>query len=149
MATLRSKVPGSGARWGGIAVLAVAVAFGIAACGGGGGSSSSTSASGGGSTSASGGGGQSVPIKETDFKLNPSDPSVKAGNVTFDVSNDGATTHSLEVEGPNGDQTLKTDLAPGDSGALTVDLSKPGKYTFYCPIDSHRQMGMEGQITVQ
>jgi uncharacterized cupredoxin-like copper-binding protein len=88
-------------------------------------------------------------VSETDFKLTPADPTVKAGTVTFDVSNDGQTTHSLEVEGPNGEQQLDQDLAPGDKGTLEVDLSKPGTYEWYCPIDSHREQGMEGEITVQ
>jgi uncharacterized cupredoxin-like copper-binding protein len=26
---------------------------------------------------------------------------------------------------------------------------KPGKYGFYCPIDHHRQMGMEGELVVK
>jgi uncharacterized cupredoxin-like copper-binding protein len=65
------------------------------------------------------------------------------------VTNDGQVTHNLEVEGPNGEQELPSDLAPGDSGTLTVDLSKPGTYEFYCPVDNHKQMGMEGEITVE
>jgi plastocyanin len=36
----------------------------------------------------------------------------------------------------------------GDSDKLKVDL-KPGKYTFYCDIPTHRQQGMEGTITVK
>jgi uncharacterized cupredoxin-like copper-binding protein len=104
-----------------------------------------------GATGATGaaGGGETLKISETDFKLDPSDPSVKAGSVTIDVSNDGETTHSLEVEG-NGlaDTSLPADLAPGDSGNLTVDL-QPGTYTMYCPIDDHRAMGMEGTIEVK
>jgi uncharacterized cupredoxin-like copper-binding protein len=74
---------------------------------------------------------------------------VKAGKVTFNATNDGTITHSLEVEGPGGDQELKSELQPGQSGTLTVNLTKPGKYEFYCPVDSHKQMGMEGTITVQ
>jgi uncharacterized cupredoxin-like copper-binding protein len=31
---------------------------------------------------------------------------------------------------------------------VTVDL-KPGKYEFYCPVDSHKQAGMTGTLTVQ
>lgn len=100
-------------------------------------------------TGAQVGAGSTVAVSETDFKLNPSDPTVKAGPVTFNVSNDGQTVHSLEVEGPNGDQALGSDLSPGQKGVLSVDLSKPGTYEFYCPVDSHKQMGMKGTITVK
>jgi uncharacterized cupredoxin-like copper-binding protein len=96
-----------------------------------------------------GGAGGKVDISETDFKLNPSDPTVGAGQVTFNVSNDGQTTHSLEVEGPNGEQELEPELEPGQSGTMTVDLSTPGTYEMYCPVDGHKEMGMEGEITVK
>ena len=93
-------------------------------------------------------GGQTVNVSETDFKLDPSDPTVQPGTVSFKVTNDGGVDHSLEVEGPEGEQELEQDLAPGESGTLTVDLSKAGRYEFYCPIDSHRERGMEGEISV-
>jgi uncharacterized cupredoxin-like copper-binding protein len=103
-----------------------------------------------GATGATGaaGGGENVKIGETEYKLDPSDPSVKAGSVTFDVSNDGQVTHSLEVEGNGLEEELPADLAPGDTGSLTVDLD-PGTYTMYCPIDDHRAKGMEGTIEVK
>ena len=103
-----------------------------------------------GATGATGaaGGGETVKIGETEFKLDPSDVNVKAGTVTFDVSNDGSTTHSLEVEGNGIEEELPSDLAPGDTGELTVDL-EPGTYTMYCPIDDHRGQGMEGTIKVK
>src|SRR4051794_15422516 len=42
-----------------------------------------------------------VKLAETDFKTPPADPKAgKAGTVTFAISNDGQTTHALEVEGP-------------------------------------------------
>jgi uncharacterized cupredoxin-like copper-binding protein len=129
----------------------------MAGCGGGSDSSSSSAATtsteqaGGGSGGGGSGGGssQSVNVSLTDFKLNPDNPTVKAGSVTFKATNDGQTTHSLEVEGPGDEQQLPNELAPGDSGELTVDLSKPGTYEWYCPIGNHRQLGMEGEITVK
>jgi plastocyanin len=104
---------------------------------------STTAAAGGG-----GGAGGAIDVSETDFALNPADPSVSAGNVTINATNDGQTEHAIEVEGPNGEQ--KSDpIAPGEKTSLTVDFSKPGTYEWYCPIDSHKDMGMKGEITVK
>jgi uncharacterized cupredoxin-like copper-binding protein len=99
-------------------------------------------------TTAPSAGGQTTSVSETEYKLNPSNPTVQAGTVSFEVTNDGSVDHNLEVEGPEGEQELEQDLAPGQNGTLTVDLSKPGRYEFYCPVDSHRERGMEGEITV-
>lgn len=107
-------------------------------------SSETTAAAGGG-----GSGGETVRISETDFKLTPADVSVKPGTVTFEVSNDGETVHNLEIEGPDEEQTLPSDLQPGDSGEVSVDLSQPGTYEMYCPVDGHEDMGMTGEITVE
>jgi uncharacterized cupredoxin-like copper-binding protein len=141
-------------RFAALFVIAAAIAVPVAGCGGGG-DDNSTSADTGGATQASttgggaAGGGQTVDMTAVDFKFNPSDPSVKSGNVTFDLKNDGQQPHSLEIEDVNGqDQELEGDVSPGQSGTLSVNLP-PGKYEFYCPVDSHKEMGMEGEITVK
>jgi plastocyanin len=141
-----------------LAVLMALGAFAIAGCGGSDDDSGSSSTSadtteeagGGGGGGSTGGGGETLKVSETDFKLDPADPTVNAGEVTITATNDGQTTHSLEVEGNGIEETdLPNDLAPGDSGELTVDLSKPGTYEWYCPIGNHRDLGMEGEITVK
>lgn len=93
-------------------------------------------------------GAQAVNVSETEYELDPSDPTVQAGAVSFKVTNEGSVDHNLEIEGPEGEQELDQDLGPGKSGTLTVDLSKPGRYEFYCPVDGHRERDMEGEITV-
>ena len=98
-------------------------------------------------TASGGGGGESVDLSEVEYKITPADPSVKAGSVTFNVSNDGSTVHNLEIEG-NGVEEETEDLQPGSSGQLTVDL-QPGTYEMYCSIDGHEDLGMEGEVTVQ
>jgi uncharacterized cupredoxin-like copper-binding protein len=133
-------------------LLAVAALFvvPIAGCGGddddddGGTAAATTEAT----QTGGGGAGGTVDLSATDFKFTPSDPTVKAGEVTFNLTNDGATAHSLEIEGPDGDQEIESDVQPGQSGALKVNLT-PGTYEFYCPVDDHKGMGMEGEITVQ
>jgi uncharacterized cupredoxin-like copper-binding protein len=102
---------------------------------------------GGGGGGAATGGGENVDISEVDFKINPADVTTKAGSVTFDISNDGESPHNLEVEG-NGVEQVSDTFQPGDSGELTVDL-QPGTYEMYCAIPGHRELGMEGEVTVQ
>jgi uncharacterized cupredoxin-like copper-binding protein len=90
---------------------------------------------------------ESVALTATEFKFDPADVTVDtAGKVTFTVTNDGQQTHALEVEG-NGVEEETDSIAAGESGTLTVDL-EPGEYEFYCPIDGHREQGMEGKLTV-
>jgi uncharacterized cupredoxin-like copper-binding protein len=120
-----------------VALLALFAALALAACG----SNSNQSAS-------SGQAEQTVAISETEFKLDPSSVQVdQAGNVTFRVTNNGAIDHALEVEG-NGVEEKSATIKPGESAELTVDLSKDGSYEIYCPVDGHRDSGMEGTVTV-
>jgi uncharacterized cupredoxin-like copper-binding protein len=84
----------------------------------------------------------------TEFKFSDPAATAKAGNVTVKLTNAGATAHAIEIEGtPKGD--IKTNvISPGQSATLTANL-KPGKYQFYCPVDSHKQQGMKGTLTVK
>jgi uncharacterized cupredoxin-like copper-binding protein len=137
-------------RFAALFAIGAAVAVPMAGCGGSSDdNSTSNAATPPATTGGAGGAGSTVDLTATDFKFDPSDPSVKSGNVTFNLKNDGQTTHSLEIEDVNGeDQELEGDVSPGSSGTLAVNL-KPGTYEFYCPVDSHKQMGMTGEITVK
>jgi uncharacterized cupredoxin-like copper-binding protein len=138
-------------RFAALFVIGAAVAVPMVGCGGSSDDNSTSNAATPASTSggASGGGGNTVDLTATDFKFDPSEPSVKSGNVTFNLKNDGQVTHSLEIEDVNGeDKELEGDVSPGSNGTLAVNL-KPGTYEFYCPVDNHKQMGMTGEITVK
>ena len=89
----------------------------------------------------------SVELTATDFKFDPSTVELaKSGEMTFTLVNDGQTTHALEIEG-QGIEEESDEVDAGGTTALTVDL-KPGGYEFYCPVDGHREMGMEGTLVV-
>jgi uncharacterized cupredoxin-like copper-binding protein len=91
---------------------------------------------------------KTVKVRETEFALDPENPDVaRAGVVSFQVTNGGKVLHALEVEGPNGEVKTKG-INPGGSATLKADLSKPGKYEWYCPIADHKDRGMKGTITV-
>jgi plastocyanin len=92
-------------------------------------------------------GGQTIDISETEFALDPANPTAEAGEVTFAITNDGSTVHNLEVEG-NGVEEVSDDIEGGQSTELTVDL-EPGTYEIYCAIGNHADLGMEGELTVE
>ena len=73
---------------------------------------------------------------------------LKAGPQSFHIENAGKEMHNFEIEGNGVHQKLPSDLSRGSRAQMAVDL-KPGTYTIYCPVDGHRQKGMELQVTVQ
>lgn len=96
--------------------------------------------------SGTGGKGKPVAVKLVDFKLEMP-KTVPSGMVTFKITNTGKVTHNLEIEGNGVESKLPKDLQPGESGTLQVTL-KPGKYDAYCPVDGHKQSGMQLDLTV-
>jgi uncharacterized cupredoxin-like copper-binding protein len=61
--------------------------------------------------------------------------------------NVGSVDHALEVEG-QGIEEESSEVAPGETTTLKVNLPKSGTYEIYCPVDGHKDKGMEGMITV-
>src|SRR5215210_2092565 len=121
------------------AFVAVLMALGVAACGAGG--DESPGGSGGATTT-------TIEISETEFALEPARVTVdEPGTYTFRVVNDGGVVHALEIEG-SGLEDETEDIDPGESAELTVEISEPGEYELYCPVDGHRERGMEGTLSV-
>jgi plastocyanin len=138
--------------------IGVVAALALVAAGCGGGDDNGGGGGGGGGSSSkpqkqasSGGGGGAGTLSEsmTDFKFSNTAPTVKAknGSITVSLSNDGGTTHAMEIESSSGEFKSKQ-ISPGQKTTLTAKL-KPGNYEFYCPVDGHKQLGMKGKITVQ
>jgi plastocyanin len=137
--------------------LAVAgLAFG--ACGGDDDSSSdSGSGSSGGSSAGSqsgggSGGGSKIALtakEEGGFSFDKKTASAKAGKVTLTLENPSSdqAPHAIAVEGSGVDEDGEI-VQPGGKSTVAADL-KAGEYTFYCPVGSHRQQGMEGTLTVK
>lgn len=96
-------------------------------------------------TAGNGGAGQTVDVSLTEFEIDMP-TSISAGEVTFNVTNDGTMEHAFEVEG-NGIEDETDVLAAGDSATLTVNL-EPGTYEVYCPVGNHRDMGMLLELEV-
>jgi plastocyanin len=105
------------------------------------------------STPATGGGATTVDLTATagssGFGFDPKDGTAKDGKVTLNLTNptSGGAPHAIAIEGNGLDKDGPVVQPDGSKSTISVDL-KPGKYVFYCPVDDHRQEGMEGTLTV-
>jgi plastocyanin len=87
-----------------------------------------------------------VSMTAVEFAFQPSTVNVSSGSVTFNLRNDGQFPHNIAIDGRDG-QIFTDNLTAGQSASATITLA-PGTYTFYCPVDGHRERGMEGTLTV-
>lgn len=112
-----------------IAAVAVAVANGND---GGGGSDASTAPA-------------SIPVTLSEFAIDPGTITADAGNIVFDVTNDGTQVHNLTLEDPS---KTSGDIAGGGSGTLDAGNLDAGDYTLLCTIPGHADQGMKATLTV-
>jgi uncharacterized cupredoxin-like copper-binding protein len=142
-------------------LLLCTFAIPVAGCGGdddgGGGGGGSSNSGGGTSTKESdmgaggsgGGGAQTLKISADPggaLKFDKSSLTAKAGKVTIVMDNPSSLPHAVEIEG-NGVEFKGETVEKGGVSKASGDL-KAGDYEFYCPVDSHKQAGMEGTLTV-
>ena len=85
-----------------------------------------------------------VPVSETEFKITLGLDELKAGEITFEVKDDGKIPHDLAIKG-TGDKTKL--IPPGGTAELKVTL-KAGTYVLYCSMPGHEAAGMKQSITV-
>ncbi|MET0914813.1 MAG: cupredoxin domain-containing protein [Jiangellaceae bacterium] len=93
------------------------------------------------------GAGTVIDVDEKDFTIELSTMELTPGTYTFVATNNGQTTHALEIEGQGVEEETE-DIAPGDTAELTVTL-EAGEYELYCPVGNHKDMGMKLDITVE
>lgn len=92
--------------------------------------------------------GQTIEIVGTDFALDPSAVTLEEpGTYTFRFVNDGETEHALEVEGKGVEEETDV-IPPGETAQMTVEITEPGEYEMYCPVDGHKDLGMDGSVTL-
>ena len=105
------------------------------------------------------GGAGAVGIAFGDMWIKSSVPTVKAGSVTFNVTNTGQTTHGFaivpapaKVAGGSVDESTfiasGEDLAAGASGTVSADL-KPGTYELFCHVPGHYAAGQHTTFVVK
>ena len=88
-----------------------------------------------------------VSASKTSLKFNKKTLRAKRGKVTIVMSNPSSTKHAIAIEGHGIDKDGKT-VGKGGTSRVTVTIKKKGTYTFYCPVDGHKDAGMKGKLIV-
>lgn len=89
-----------------------------------------------------------VRVRESEYRIDPAQIRVdRPATLDIRVRNAGSERHALAVEAPAGEVRTRV-LAAGDAEALRVELDRPGRYRWYCPVDGHARRGMRGTIAV-
>jgi plastocyanin len=91
---------------------------------------------------------QAVNVTLSEWKLELSRDTVKAGPVTFKLKNAGTMNHAFYVRGVGFAKGSK-EVPVGQEAPLTLTL-KPGTYDVYCPLAdlSHKMAGMSKKLVV-
>lgn len=139
----------------------------LAACSGTGSNSATSTATSVASGAGGGGGGTTVNVAETEFKIEADATSAPAGQVTFNIKNNGTIAHEFVViktddaasalPVASGESVVdedqltgideKEDIEPGTSVTLTVNL-EAGHYALICNVEGHYTSGMRLDFTV-
>lgn len=71
------------------------------------------------------------------------------GRITIIMTNpsNAGMEHGIAVQGHGAGRAGQI-VSPGHRSAVTVTLSRKGRYVFYCPVPGHRQAGMKGVLTI-
>jgi plastocyanin len=137
-------------------LAATALTLGIAACGGdddddsaGGRAEPATTQAAPSDEGGAAGGLKLTASEQGGLKFEPGSLSAKAGEITITMTNpDGNNLpHDVALEGDGVNETGEV-VQPGGTSEVTATV-KPGTYTFFCSVGSHRQNGMEGTLTVE
>jgi plastocyanin len=127
--------------------LLCAFAIPIAGCGG----DDDDDSNGGGDTGGGASAGEAQTLKiaadpSGALKFDKSSLTAKAGNVTIVMDNPSDVPHAVEIEG-NGVEVEGETVGKDGVSRASAEV-KAGEYEFYCPVDGHKQAGMEGTLTV-
>ena len=93
---------------------------------------------------------ESIEMQAREYTFEPSVlrlPSNRQVELTF--QNIGTMDHSLVIELPGGEVAFDENVAAGETRTISFTTpDQPGEFVFHCPIEGHRERGMEGRLIV-
>lgn len=85
-----------------------------------------------------------VSVSLRDFDISPERIKVTAGEVKFEVTNEGDRVHEFAIRTPSGVERTG-EIEPGESDSLTVDLPE-GTHRVFDPLRDYQDRGMTARV---
>ena len=90
-----------------------------------------------------------VTATEYDFNAEAGIEIVAGETIEFEVTNVGDVTHEMQVLTGDAKTLGRTpEIAPSQSGTVTVTFDEPGVYQVICDIDDHLSRGQRAEFQV-
>lgn len=91
-----------------------------------------------------------LPVKASNFRFEPNNLKAYKGEILdFRIDNVSDTDHNFTIKDPQGRILKSVPLPAKETTTVSVGLSEPGIYEFYCDKPFHETFGMKGRISVQ
>jgi plastocyanin len=91
---------------------------------------------------------RAVAILARDFRFDPMQIVAAPGeSLIVSIVNRGRARHSIVFDLGGRIESLGRALAPGESAEMRLVVPAwPGEYSYHCPVEAHRAMGMRGRL---
>lgn len=83
------------------------------------------------------------------LKYDETELTAPAGEIEIEFTNDSQVPHDVVIEDADGKEIARTEVISDSSETLETTIDEPGDYTFFCSVGNHRDEGMEGKLTVE
>jgi plastocyanin len=83
-----------------------------------------------------------------DYLIRPQTIHVPKGELTVTVTNHGLLGHTFRIRSANHDVLKFTTIKPGETRPPRTFKLAPGRYTMYCALSNHEELGMHGTLVV-
>lgn len=91
-----------------------------------------------------------VGVGEREWRIALYRPWVPAGLVKFNVRNFGEDGHDFVVRNGRGLVRARLpEIRAGETASVTARLSRPGRFTVYCSLPGHLELGMRAVLKVR
>jgi uncharacterized cupredoxin-like copper-binding protein len=90
---------------------------------------------------------QVLQVTITDEGIEPSTLQATPGQITFEITNDGTTVHTLGLDIDDA-PSVSPDVQPGETETWTINFDTTGDHDLYSLVDGEKESGLQAVLTI-